>query len=132
METRAAGLRDATHRLLDSCRGRDWSGHDPYDGLNSRVFKAMPFLQSRWPRLVVIQSLKRCPINLRPLLAVPPGTNPKGIALFTSTLVRLSRDGITREQEARALADRLADLRTEGWPHACWGYNFDWQTRTYL
>ena len=32
--------------LLDWCRRRDWAGWDPYDALNSRLLKALPFLDA--------------------------------------------------------------------------------------
>lgn len=125
-------VQQSVSTLLNYCRNQHWQGYDPYDGLNSRVFQSSPFLHSRWPRLILTQGLKRSPINLRQLLRVAPGLNPKGVALFTSALLRLDRAGLTRPDEARTMADCLVSLRTPGWPNACWGYNFDWQTRTYL
>jgi len=80
----------------------------------------------------MIQGFKRSPINLRPLFGIRHSPNPKGIGLFASSLIRLARVGLASETEARGLADRLEGLRSPGWKHACWGYNFDWQTRTYL
>ena len=29
--------------LLAYCRANDWAGYDPYDALNSELFKALPF-----------------------------------------------------------------------------------------
>jgi hypothetical protein len=125
-------LHQAILQLHDYCRKHDWAGSDPYDGLNSRLFSAIPWLRSRWPRLVFIQLMKRSPVNFRPLLRVPVGHNPKGIALFLSALIRLTRLGLTNPDEPRALADLLIKLRAPEWEQSCWGYNFDWQTRTYL
>lgn len=77
--------------------------------------------------------MKRSPVNLRPLFRVPPGHNPKGIALFLSALVSLAQAGeADAVPMALELVDRLLALRSKGHQHACWGYNFDWQTRTYL
>src|ERR1035437_9493214 len=75
-------------KLLAYCRTNDWAGYDPYDALNSRVFAALPFLNSRLPRLVLTQALKRTPINLRRLLLVPKPQNPKALALFLSAQAR--------------------------------------------
>src|SRR5438309_8079350 len=69
-------------KLLAYCEANDWAGYDPYDALNSRVFTALPFLNSRLPRLVLTQALKRSPINIRRLLLIPKTQNPKAIALF--------------------------------------------------
>src|SRR2546422_6021555 len=63
-------LETATRKLLAYCWANDWAGHDPYDALNSRVFTAMPVLDSRLPRLVITQILKRSPINVRGLMLI--------------------------------------------------------------
>ena len=74
---------DSFSRLREYCEAEDYKGWDPYDGLNSRVFQALPFLKkSALCRLSVIQGFKRCPINLRPLALVPKEHNAKGIGLF--------------------------------------------------
>src|SRR5207253_4764970 len=78
-------------KLLAYCRANDWAGYDPYDALNSRLFEALPFLDSRVPRLVLTQALKRSPVNIRRLLLIPKVQNPKAVALFLSALLKLSR-----------------------------------------
>lgn len=58
-------------------------GWDPYDGLNSKLFHAIPFLDKiPFCRLVMIQTFKRNPFNLRRLALVPKQHNAKGIGLF--------------------------------------------------
>lgn len=118
-------------------------GWDPYDGLNSRVFQAIPFLKrSAIMRLCVIQGFKRSPINLRKPLKVPKGYNAKGIALFLKgycnlcKAVELSPElaehfGSTDQLKGKILetANLLISLRSQGYSGACWGYNFDWQCR---
>lgn len=126
-------ITDTTLRLLAYCRANRWAGYDPYDALNSRVLQALPFLNFKMARLILTQTVKRCPVNFRPLLLVPESPNPKGTALFLSSLVKLSRVGATKNrQEIRALADSLLALKSPGERYSCWGYNFDWQTRTEL
>lgn len=127
-----ATLRAAILDLLGHCRRNLWAGHDPYDALNSRVLRSLGLLQWQVPRLVATQFLKRCPINLRSLLGVPRQQNPKGIAVFLSAIARLHGAGLTDEKDVHALATRLLELRSANQPWSCWGYNFDWQTRTYL
>lgn len=125
-----AGLREPMHKLLDFCRSNDWAGYDPYDALNSRIFEALPFLDFRLFRLAITQFNKRSPINFRPLLLIPKSHNPKGLALFISALMKLSRAGVMDQRaDLVKMADRLLSLRSQGTPYACWGYNFSWQTR---
>ncbi len=123
----------AALKLLGYCRQRDWAGYDPYDALNSRLYERLPILHFRLARLVLTQGLKRCPLNLRPLLLVPRTQNPKGLALFLSALLRLSRLGLIEEDGLiRTLAETLQALRSPGLRYSCWGYSFPWQTRTLL
>jgi len=117
-------------QLLDYCRKNNWAGHDPYDALNSQVFNAVPFFQNYPCRLVFTQAMKRLPVNLRPLFLVSREQNPKGLALFISTLVRLQEINLFNDkQQITSLINRLIELRSPDMPHYCWGYNFDWQGR---
>jgi len=123
-------IKETTLKLLAYCRENEWAGYDPYDALNSRLFKALPFLNFKLARLTLIQGIKRCPINLRPLLLVPKTPNPKGIALFLSSLTKLTKVGlIDGDKEIDLMANKLLALRSPDERYSCWGYNFDWQTR---
>ena len=123
-------IKNATLKLLEYCRANDWAGYDPYDALNSRVFRALPFLDFKTARLVLTQGVKRCPLNLRPLLLIPKTPNPKGLALFLSSLIKLSKIGLIGETKLiDAVTDKLLNLRTTDTPYSCWGYNFAWQSR---
>jgi hypothetical protein len=118
-------------KLLAYCQENDWAGYDPYDALNSKVFSALPFLNSRLPRLMLSQALKRSPINIRRLLRVPKTQNPKAIALFLSALLKLSGLEMPgQESHVDLMIERLIALRSQGVPYCCWGYSFPWQTRT--
>jgi hypothetical protein len=123
-------IQNATLKLLAYCRANDWAGYDPYDALNSGIFKALPFLNFRLPRLVLTQALKRSPINIRPLALVPKTQNPKAIGLFLSAFVNLSKVGIAdQEGLVELMIERLIALRSQGVPYWCWGYSFPWQMR---
>jgi hypothetical protein len=123
-------IKNAALKLLAYCRANNWAGYDPYDALNSGIFKALPFLNFRVPRLVLTQALKRSPINIRPLALVPKTQNPKAIGLFLSAFVNLSKGGIAdREGLVEAMVGRLVALRSKNVPYWCWGYSFPWQMR---
>jgi hypothetical protein len=128
---RFAQFATAFQELRDWCRERDYAGYDPFDALNSSIFSATPLAESPRARLIWTQLLKRSPVNLRPLLRVPPQRNPKGIALFALAALADYRRRQTRESEieARQLLDLLIDLRITSFSGAAWGYNFAWQSR---
>lgn len=110
-----------------------YEGHDLFDGLNSRLIRNTPLYRNEWVRLGLIQFCKRSPVNLRPLLRVPKGFNPKGGALFMMghlNLLRHTRHK-TFETEARQLYQRLRHCRIHRTHGIGWGYNFDWQARAF-
>jgi hypothetical protein len=123
----------AARKLFAYCRANDWAGYDPYDALNSRLFMALPVLQSRIPQIALTQLLKRSPINVRGLLRVEKTQNPKGMALFLSALLKAPELGANQTGEIVAsLLERLVVLRSPDPRYWCWGYSFPWQTRTIL
>lgn len=134
-------MTESFEKLRVWCEAENYKGWDPYDGLNSRLFQALPLLKkSALCRLVVIQGFKRCPINLRHLALVPKEHNAKGIGLFLQgycNLYRLAGSPEAKEEvlgRIKYLADLLLEMRSDrifpGRYHgACWGYNFDWQAR---
>lgn len=122
-------------KLRKYCEKEGFKGWDPYDGLNSSVFQSIPFVRSnRIARLIWIQLFKRSPINLRPLLGVKKGFNPKGLALFLSGYCALYKASPKEEylQKIKLLCSHIQTLQSKGWSGACWGYNFDWQARAFF
>jgi hypothetical protein len=121
---------DVTRKLLAYCQASDWAGYDPYDALNSRIFTALPALNSRIPRLVLTQTLKRCPVNIRRLMLVAKTQNPKALALNLTALLKLASVGMGNEALVESMVQRLIAQRSPHVPYWCWGYSFPWQTRT--
>ena len=127
------GLHEATLKLLDYCHANDWAGYDPYDALNSELFKALPFLNTRFSRLVFTQVMKRSPVNLRPLLMVGKTSNPKGLALFLTALLKLRKLALLHNDRLlQGVVSQIIALRSQDHKYWCWGYSFPWQTRTIL
>ena len=135
----AIDLEQAYDRLYAYCKAEDFAGHDPFDGLNSRLFQFTPLKYFRSTRLAWLQLIKRSPINLRPALLVEKGVNPKGLALFA--LAELSRFRTTSDEEhaenAKQLLRRLLDAMitgetADGRSTVAFGYNFDWQSRVFF
>lgn len=125
--------------LKQYCESQEFKGWDPYDGLNSKIFKVLPFKYWDFARLVWIQGFKRSPINFRRLLLVPKEHNAKGIGLFLSgycNLYKLASKGDDRfgtpdeiKTKINELSELLLTMVNKDYSGACWGYNFDWQAR---
>ncbi len=126
-------VEDAVSRIRAWGEERDWTGHDPYDALNSPL---APFLTVRTAlgRRVLAQVVKRSPLNLRPLLGIRPEPNAKAIGLVAAGYVRLwhaSGDEAARAQAGRWL-DWLVENEARVQAGAAWGYHFDVQTRFFF
>ena len=132
-------LEQSFKKLKSYCEAENFKGWDPYDGLNSKVFQALPIKHWDLARWVWIQGFKLSPINFRKLLLVPKMHNAKGIGLFLSgycNLYDLALDGETafgtKEEllvKINDLANLLDSIKNTDFSGACWGYNFPWQSR---
>src|SRR5207248_8982546 len=110
-----------------------WAGHDPYDALNSELFAIVPILDFKLMRMMATQALKRLPWNLRPLLRIQKTENPKALALFLQSLLKLTKLAlIDRDDLVHVIAKKLEAHRSPSLSYWCWGYSFPWQTRTEL
>ncbi len=124
-------IKGSFEQLKSYCEAEKFKGWDPYDGLNSKIFKNLYLDRVKFFRLAWIQFFKRSPINLRKFMLVEKGYNPKGLGLFLTAYCNLYK--IDKRDEyldiIRFLADKIIELKTPGYSGSCWGYNFDWQSR---
>lgn len=127
-------LRQIYDTMIERAREDEFAGWDPFDGLESRIFRVTPLRHLAPARVAWLQMVKRSPWNLRPVLSVPKGQNSKGLALFA--LAELSRFRATgRAEHQRQANDILTLLRTltiETSSGIAFGYNFDWQSRAFF
>jgi len=121
-------------KLKNYCEAEGFKGWDPYDGLNSKVFKFFKLDKVQFFRLAWIQLFKRNPINLRTIMSVPKEYNPKGLGLFLAGYCNLYNSDPKKEyiEKIELLADEIINVKTTGFSGACWGYNFDWQSRAFF
>jgi hypothetical protein len=122
-------IRDALRRMRAWGEARDWSGWDPYDGLNSPVSRLLS-LGTPLGRRVVVQAVKAAPLNVRPLLGIRPARNQKAIGLVASGYGFLAASGDAEAGiAARRWCDWLVEHHAGGPDGLAWGYHFDVQTR---
>lgn len=121
-------LRLETYLVAERFRG--W---DPYDALTSPLFRLPVLRSSKWIRLGAEQALKRFPYNIRPLLGIKKGYNPVTLAfVLEASAYRAAtepdRADLHRARAGECVAE-LERLQTGGYSGACWGYDFDWESR---
>ena len=117
--------------LLDTwVENEKFLGWDPHDALNSPILKTLA-CENRLLGIFWVQLLKRLPVNLRPLLGVPKGYNPKGMGLFLSSYLRKfqSLGDEAHVERISFFSNWLKNNISPGYSGACWGYNFDWPNR---
>lgn len=133
-------VKEAFEKLRSYCESQDFCGWEPYDGLNSKVFRALPFFKrSASCRLAVVRKFQRSPVNFRRIAQIPKEHNATGIALFLNgycNVCHAIRKGISLEisqddclEKIRYLAHLLLSLKSKGYSGSCWGDNFDRQSR---
>lgn len=122
-------LADATQLAGELCADmerREWGGVDPYDGLSSPFAR---LLRVTMARQMLQQTVRRSPIDLRPLLRITPRRMAVTTGLAASAAARLVADPFWRDQ-----LDRLGRWTEQGQIatgpfQGLWGYEFDVQTR---
>ncbi len=122
----------ALGRLEAWIEAEAFKGWDPHDALNS------PFL--RWAgkqRLIgigLLQLLRRSSLNMRPLLGIRKGYNPKAMGLFLAAYAqKYAATGWQQYLErTRYFFNWLVEHASPGYAGPCWGYNFDWPNRSFL
>lgn len=118
-------LEKIIHELQTYIEKEGYRGYDPYDAMNS----PLPFhLLGKYGQSLMIQSLKRMPVNLRPWLGIRKALNPKALGLFLEAYsVLYSRTGSENDRRAADhLFLRLMEMKSQGHNSLCWGYNFTW------
>jgi hypothetical protein len=126
---------DSLNKLLRYCLDQGWEGYDPFDGLNSRLFQALPLFKNyKLFRMTFLQFNKKSPWNFRGILGIQRGKNPKGLGLFLLALLDLyktyPRDDYLGLIEQ--FVHRLKEESSLGYSGYCWGNNFDWQSRAFF
>ena len=111
-------------------RERDWVGPDPYEGLNAR--RAGLLRRSPLGRRLLIQAVKRSPLDLRRPLGISPEVDAATLAHVLRAYARLPTELASAGPGAAAAAERLLGLRTDAGGWSSWGYHFDVETRFFF
>jgi hypothetical protein len=129
-------------KLSSYIEAQNYMGYDPYDALKSPLFNLPVLRSNKTLRFVAQQLVKRFPVNVRSILAIPKGYNPVTLGLCLQGYTYLYgmstisdtdyRIPVTKEectQKINFLIKELQTLIPAGYRGACWGYDFPWEAR---
>jgi hypothetical protein len=111
-------------------RNESWRSWDPFDALASPWLSQIPD-GTPLLRQLAIQTVKRLPINVRPVVRVPRLRHIKGLALLVSAMARMhtASGWAPADEIVSELVPELIGRATYGPAGAGWGYDFDVRTR---
>ena len=107
----------------------DFKGYEPFDGLTSYVRHLT--LKNRVASQVLQQTVRRFPVNLRPILGVKPLDSTKGrgyVGWGYLKRYRLEHDNVYRDKAFDSL-DWLDKNRSPLYPQHSWGNHFLYASR---
>jgi len=120
---------ESLKRLFEWLDRNDYRGYDTFDGL-SAFLRPLTF-ENKFLRISLQQSVRRFPLNTRPLLGIKKGHSSKGMGFLARGFLRLHQatgEQVWREKAEFAL-QWLAENQSKGYSGACWGNHFDYQSR---
>ncbi len=126
-----AKLRKSIDQLCRWLGDHEYRAYDTFDGLNARWVRPLTF-ETNLLRIVLQQTVRRFPLNLRPLLGITPERSTKGSGFLARGFIRLHRatgDPIWRDR-AESMLQWLMENQSPGYSGACWGNHFDYQSRS--
>lgn len=108
----------------------DWTGYDPFDGLNSWL---TPLAFGELGRQLLLQGVRRLPWNVRPVFGIEPATSSKAMGYFARGYLKLYRATGDAKwcERANYCLQWLEAHPSPSYDHFCWGNHFDYQSRVF-
>jgi polysaccharide biosynthesis protein VpsJ len=121
---------DPLLRLFGWLEKNEYKGYDTFDGLSARVLRPLT-CGNHFLLIALQQGVRRCPLNLRPLLGIRKSQSSKGMGFLARGFLRINQatgDPMWAEK-ARLCLEWLEENRLSGYSGACWGNHFDYVSR---
>ncbi|HPQ42805.1 MAG TPA: hypothetical protein PKZ42_01150 [Syntrophales bacterium] len=120
----------AIEKLDKWIENHDWKAYDPFDGLSSKYTKQLT-LNNPILKIILQQSIRRFPINLRKILAIKPETSSKAMGFFAQGYLHLYQTYHSEIFLDKAIycLNWLINNPSDGYSGYCWGNHFDYQSR---
>lgn len=109
----------------------DWKGYEPFDGLSSYINKLTFDLS--YLRILLLQSVKRFPFNVRPILGIDKQKSTKAMGYLARGYLNLycSTYNESYKNKAAHCLDWLIKNKNNNYSGSCWGNHFDYQSRLF-
>lgn len=116
--------------LASWLEAKNYRGYDTFDGLSSPILRPLTF-ETKLGRTILLQGVRRFPINLRPILGIRAEQSSKGMGFLARGFIRMHQTTGNQEwaEKARFSLQWLIDHRSPGYSGSCWGNHFDYQSR---
>jgi hypothetical protein len=132
MNTQFSPTYESLKRLDGWVEQNGWLGFDPFDGLSAPFVRKLTF-EIPALRIALQQTVRRLPINIRPLLGITPKHSNQAMGYFASGYLHwyaLTGDQRFLDKALYCLAD-LEKSRCPQFVAYAWGWEFDYQSRGY-
>ncbi|NLT68284.1 MAG: hypothetical protein GXX84_16900 [Acidobacteria bacterium] len=116
-------------RLASWIERNNYRGYEPFDALLSPL-RPIAFRRPYMERLL-IQAVRQCPVNLRPLLGIEPHESSMGRGCMASGYLSLYRFTGSPEylEKANVCLEWLIRNKSPFFEEYTWGHHFDWVSR---
>ncbi len=123
-------LMDRIRKLDGWLTEKNWKAFDPFDGLNADTPNFFTF-DNHYLRIALQQTVRRFPVNLRPILGIKPETSSKGMGFCALGYLKLHQATGEKKylDKATACLDWLTENFSTGYSGCCWGNHFSYESR---
>lgn len=108
----------------------NWKAYDPFDGLSADMLSILTF-NNHYLRIALQQTVRRFPVNLRPLIGIKKATSSKGMAFCALGYLKMhqaTQNNIYIEK-AQICLDWLINNYSKGYSGYSWGNHFSYEAR---
>ncbi len=125
----ATKLRDSLERIQQWVEDHDYRGFEPFDGLSS-CLRHLTFGNLLLER-ILMQAVRQCPLNLRPLLGIKPldSTIGRGYMAWGYVVMFEATGEEAYSRKARQCLGWLIENKSPGYEEFSWGKHFDFASR---
>jgi rhamnogalacturonyl hydrolase YesR len=122
-------LNRSIQKLEKWVEDRKYKGYEPFDGLGSKL-RPLTMGNLLLDRLL-LQLIRQCPVNLRPILGVKPQESTKGRGYMVAgyiNMYNLTQD-IKYKERAITCLEWLIENKSPKYSNYSWGNHFDFASR---